>query len=596
ENLMAQTYDYCVRQGHHWFIVTTYERWVFGVFSLDYSSAEVTDVLEYNCAEPTILECILFWTQSSMYVPGLWEIPRLVNDNGIIRKQPDVWRDALDHWSSQGFVELEKAILQRQKTWDKPSTPRPAEPFVQQYWNDISTRWKSARTDLKKSVKGRAVLRAQEVLNLLLSQDHIDWSVRLTWLALLQCPAKLSPGLTSLTECYVKQAWALKEEEVVHPLRGEPLDHPLLRDKDFREVQKLIMKLLRDSMREPPTIFQDKYNPANLPDPETDFAAAIGKLVSREIFLVLTNFLSSETTQLLRQAMIDDGLLKPDQPPIPSSPARDTQDEDTGYRALLGLEDGSLPNPPTPGPPPDSQHTEWVPWVGWSAPPITPSPAFKHLFEPSSGNPPGTKSRNTDTSGLKGEQNGGGSLPTRALRETPAQVPRTHSELPTPQPTPLRKATKDLTDMEISSDELDPRHSKGPKTPSEPARRGKEMKKSPLVPTDGRPRESRPGQMKPRSLPAGPDRGQPGPSATSRRIPPEKESASRPRSGGEPTSRPRLPGTPAQVARAPKVRKRETVDSSSDETSRFQPREKSGKPPNQKRRIDELGIPSKPSS
>ncbi|KIO30125.1 hypothetical protein M407DRAFT_38964, partial [Tulasnella calospora MUT 4182] len=52
-----------------------YERWIFGVFSLDYRSVEVTHVLAYNSADPTILECIMFWTRSSMFVSGLGEIP-----------------------------------------------------------------------------------------------------------------------------------------------------------------------------------------------------------------------------------------------------------------------------------------------------------------------------------------------------------------------------------------------------------------------------------------------------------------------------------------------------------------------------------------
>ncbi|KAG8981555.1 hypothetical protein FRB90_007163, partial [Tulasnella sp. 427] len=353
---------------------------------------------------------------------------------------------------------------------------------------------------------------------------------------------------------------------------------------DFHEVEKPILISICDPTRDPPTLFQDKYNPSTLPDAEIDFAAAIEKLVSREIFLILTNFLSSETSQLLRQAMIDDGLLKLDQPRVPSSPTRDTQDEDTEYRALLDLEDGSLPNPPTPRPPPDSQHTEWVPWVGWAAPPTTPSPTSNV-----------TKSHNTDMSRLKEEQNGR-PLPTRALRETPTQVPRTHSELPTPQPTPLRKATKDLTDMEISSDKLDSKSQRAPEAQAEPARPDRQIMKSPLAPTDHVLRELGPGQIQPCRLPAGPDRVRPRPSPTPRRIPLDRASSSRPRSAGDHASRSRLSRDPLQVTRVPKARKRGSVDSSSDETSRVQPRERSGKPPYQKRRMDKSEAPPKPSS
>lgn len=56
-----------------------YEHWVFGVFSLNYTSARVSDIIPYSNLEPSVLGCITYWVQSSMFVPGSFEIP-LVSD------------------------------------------------------------------------------------------------------------------------------------------------------------------------------------------------------------------------------------------------------------------------------------------------------------------------------------------------------------------------------------------------------------------------------------------------------------------------------------------------------------------------------------
>ncbi|KAG8908875.1 hypothetical protein FRC01_007212 [Tulasnella sp. 417] len=80
ENIWAQIYDYCVIQGNFFFILTTYDYWAFGVFSADYTAAQVTDPLPYDLSEPNILECLLYWTQSARLVPGMFEIP-LVSDS-----------------------------------------------------------------------------------------------------------------------------------------------------------------------------------------------------------------------------------------------------------------------------------------------------------------------------------------------------------------------------------------------------------------------------------------------------------------------------------------------------------------------------------
>lgn len=48
---------------------------MFGVFSLGYEIAYVSDVIAYDNTGPTVLQCLLYWVQSAMLVPGLFEVP-----------------------------------------------------------------------------------------------------------------------------------------------------------------------------------------------------------------------------------------------------------------------------------------------------------------------------------------------------------------------------------------------------------------------------------------------------------------------------------------------------------------------------------------
>lgn len=50
---------------------------MFGVFSLGYEVAYVSEVIAYDEIGPTVLECFLYWVQSAMFVPGTFEIPRV---------------------------------------------------------------------------------------------------------------------------------------------------------------------------------------------------------------------------------------------------------------------------------------------------------------------------------------------------------------------------------------------------------------------------------------------------------------------------------------------------------------------------------------
>ncbi|KAG9015914.1 hypothetical protein FRB90_004192 [Tulasnella sp. 427] len=89
EMMWAQLFDYGVMQGDHFFVITTYEYWVFGVFSIDYTSATITEMMPYDSKEPTILGTLMYWTQSAMMTSSLERIP----------------------WGVEGQPKVEKVVL-----------------------------------------------------------------------------------------------------------------------------------------------------------------------------------------------------------------------------------------------------------------------------------------------------------------------------------------------------------------------------------------------------------------------------------------------------------------------------------------------------
>ncbi|KAG8892128.1 hypothetical protein FRC01_014332 [Tulasnella sp. 417] len=88
QKIWAQIYDSCVTQGNYFFALTSYEFWVFGVFSADYTFAQVTDPIPYDSKKPTVLACLMYWTQSAMLVSGLHEIPWPLDDREPLAQIP----------------------------------------------------------------------------------------------------------------------------------------------------------------------------------------------------------------------------------------------------------------------------------------------------------------------------------------------------------------------------------------------------------------------------------------------------------------------------------------------------------------------------
>ncbi|KAL0580954.1 hypothetical protein V5O48_001046 [Marasmius crinis-equi] len=77
ERVWAKLWDLCVTRNTHWFVLTSYDQWVFGVFSDRWTSAYTTPIYESNASFPTIIETLAFWTASAMGIHNLFPYPKV---------------------------------------------------------------------------------------------------------------------------------------------------------------------------------------------------------------------------------------------------------------------------------------------------------------------------------------------------------------------------------------------------------------------------------------------------------------------------------------------------------------------------------------
>jgi len=87
QKLWCHVFDYAVAEGTHYFIVSTYQGWVFGCFSDMYSTAWVTPPKAYDTKGPTIIQCLFYWVQSSMSVEGSFVVPEVRGEPSILPQE-----------------------------------------------------------------------------------------------------------------------------------------------------------------------------------------------------------------------------------------------------------------------------------------------------------------------------------------------------------------------------------------------------------------------------------------------------------------------------------------------------------------------------
>jgi len=64
--LWAMIHDFCAHHGIHHFVLTTYDTWIFGLFTESYRAAFVRDAMNYDEQCPTVLQTLVFWMDAAM--------------------------------------------------------------------------------------------------------------------------------------------------------------------------------------------------------------------------------------------------------------------------------------------------------------------------------------------------------------------------------------------------------------------------------------------------------------------------------------------------------------------------------------------------
>ncbi|KIJ54873.1 hypothetical protein M422DRAFT_240961 [Sphaerobolus stellatus SS14] len=110
--------DTCQKNHSRHFILTTYEGWLFGKFSNDWLSVNVSETMEYNSKDPNVMQAAVYWVASSMGLAGTSRmIPvRVSREDG----------------GEQGGVPPEPQPEQEQEEQareEQPLSPRPIRPL-----------------------------------------------------------------------------------------------------------------------------------------------------------------------------------------------------------------------------------------------------------------------------------------------------------------------------------------------------------------------------------------------------------------------------------------------------------------------------------
>lgn len=68
ERLWAKVWDTCVRRQSTYFVVTSYQQWVFGAFSRGFTNAFVSPPMGAQSRDPTVIHAAIYWLASALAV------------------------------------------------------------------------------------------------------------------------------------------------------------------------------------------------------------------------------------------------------------------------------------------------------------------------------------------------------------------------------------------------------------------------------------------------------------------------------------------------------------------------------------------------
>ncbi|KAL0948399.1 hypothetical protein HGRIS_010981 [Hohenbuehelia grisea] len=76
QKVWAKLWDACTREDCHWFVLTSYNQWVFRCFSADRQTGFCSSIYECDCSDPTILQMLTFWVACAVGLPRAFQLPQ----------------------------------------------------------------------------------------------------------------------------------------------------------------------------------------------------------------------------------------------------------------------------------------------------------------------------------------------------------------------------------------------------------------------------------------------------------------------------------------------------------------------------------------
>ncbi|KAI0748025.1 hypothetical protein C8Q80DRAFT_1169656 [Daedaleopsis nitida] len=81
QRVWGKIYDVCSHTRSRWFVLTSYWGWVFGTFSEGMTQAWVSQIIDWDSKQPTVIEHLFFWfasaTSHEQSLPCAWAIPQV---------------------------------------------------------------------------------------------------------------------------------------------------------------------------------------------------------------------------------------------------------------------------------------------------------------------------------------------------------------------------------------------------------------------------------------------------------------------------------------------------------------------------------------
>ncbi|KIJ53575.1 hypothetical protein M422DRAFT_154607, partial [Sphaerobolus stellatus SS14] len=73
--ILSQIWDECARHNSTYFVLTTYDFWIFGAFVDGFTRGVISQIIPRDAKEPNVSQWLVFWFASAIGIPGGWERP-----------------------------------------------------------------------------------------------------------------------------------------------------------------------------------------------------------------------------------------------------------------------------------------------------------------------------------------------------------------------------------------------------------------------------------------------------------------------------------------------------------------------------------------